>query len=527
MENEVKGYLKHFGKNLITKEIEKFAIEEALKHSRYMFIERRGKERYTNDPLTEERIRLGKQQYGYCTYCNKEYETEGLKHNKETICPGCGSKVKVKSSGIGRKYLWDDAYFIHYEKSKIDKDVIVAKGVFAERSYKGDYKNIKNYYKVEALYIFKIKEPMMLTKSFWNMDQREYCWGKRKSVYSLNNFSGRVYRAVNLESIEDAIKETPYQYSMYRKYKDHSEDSLRYFELLSKYPRVEDLTKLGFQEVIRTKLCNGQTHNVINWRGKTVFKMLRINKAELKELMNFEGRKSAYFLKLYQLNSKQKNKLSLDELKHLEMQTEDNPDRLQEILNYTTLYKAGKYIKKQEEIYIKKFYRGFLGVVYDWKDYIKDCKKLKMDIKKDSVLFPKDLYTAHQNTIKQIKYQEDKALDEKMNKREEEINKKYYFEDKDYIIRAVKSTKEIIDEGKALYHCVGGYAGSHAEGNTNILVIREKKNIDKPYYTIEIKNNRVAQVRGLRNCDPGKKLNKFIDKFKVLKIEKVKSKKIA
>ena len=41
----VNDYLKHFGKELITKEIEEFAIEEALKHSRYMFIQRRGKER--------------------------------------------------------------------------------------------------------------------------------------------------------------------------------------------------------------------------------------------------------------------------------------------------------------------------------------------------------------------------------------------------------------------------------------------------------------------------------------------------
>ena len=58
----VNDYLKHFGKELITKEIEEFAIEEALKNSRYMFIQRRGKERYKIDPLTEQKVRLGKQQ---------------------------------------------------------------------------------------------------------------------------------------------------------------------------------------------------------------------------------------------------------------------------------------------------------------------------------------------------------------------------------------------------------------------------------------------------------------------------------
>jgi len=52
MENEINEYLKHFGKELITKEIEEYATEVALKDSRYMFIERRGKERYSIDPLS-------------------------------------------------------------------------------------------------------------------------------------------------------------------------------------------------------------------------------------------------------------------------------------------------------------------------------------------------------------------------------------------------------------------------------------------------------------------------------------------
>lgn len=526
MENEIKDYLKNFGKNLITKEIKEFAIEEALKHSRYMFIERRGKYRYSYDPLTEEKISLGKQQYGYCTYCNKEYETEGLKHNQETMCPGCGSTVKVKSSGISRKYLRDRAYFVHYEKSKIDKEVIVAKGIYVSRDYSGDYKKIVSDYTVEALYIFEIKNPIMLTKSFWNMQKREYVWGIRQKVFPLNDFSG-IIRRTNIESIEKSIKDTPYQYSMYKEYLSYSEDSLKYFELFSKYPRIEDLTKLGFKNLIETKLCNRPNYSAIYWRGKTVFKMLKINRSELKELREFDGRKSAYFLKLYQLNSKEKNKLRLDELKNLEMQTEYNPNKLQEILKYTTMYKAFKYIQKQEELYIKKFYRAFLGVINDWIDYLRDCKKLELDIRKESVLFPKDLYKAHQNTIKQVKYQENKSLDEKIKQREEVINKKYYFEDKNYIIRAVKSIKEIIDEGATLHHCVGGYAKSHARGSTNILLIREKKNLNKPYYTMEIQNNRIVQVRGLRNCDPGKKLNKFLDQFKALRIEKSINKKIA
>lgn len=521
----VNDYLKHFGKELITKEIEEFAIEEALKNSRYMFIQRRGKERYKIDPLTEQKVRLGKQQYGYCTYCNKEYETEGLQHNGSIICPGCGSKVKIKSTGMGRGILWDEAYFIHYEKSKIDKDAIVAKGIFLSRSYKGDYTNIKTYYEVESLYVFKINDPVMLTKN-WDIEKQAYCWEKRNKVFQLNNFASRVYRATNLKSIDVAIKDTPYQYSMYKEYIDvaNNEDGLKYFELFSKYPRVEDLTKLGFKNIVESKLRPRATYSAINWNGKSVFKMLKVNKRELKDLIAFDRVKTPCFMRLHQLNSKEKNKLTLEELKYLEILVEHEFEHFKELLTYTTIYKINKYVKVQEKYYTNKFFRPLLGVISDWRDYIRDCKKLKMDITKESVLFPKDLYTAHQNTIKQIKYQEDKALDKQIKKREEVINSKYSFEDEKYLIRAVTSTKEIIDEGKELHHCVGGYSKSHANGKTNILVIREKNNIDKPFYTMEINRNVIIQVRGKRNCPPTEELNNFLDEFKKLKINKSKNK---
>ena len=75
-----------------------------------------------------------------------------------------------------------------------------------------------------------------------------------------------------------------------------------------------------------------------------------------------------------------------------------------------------------------------------------------------------------------------------------------------------------------MHHCVGGYSKSHANGKTNILVIREKNNIDKPFYTMEINRNVIIQVRGKRNCPPTEELNNFLDEFKKLKINKSKNK---
>lgn len=67
------------------------------------------------------------------------------------------------------------------------------------------------------------------------------------------------------------------------------------------------------------------------------------------------------------------------------------------------------------------------------------------------------------------------------------------------MIRPCATHGEIIKEGKILIHCVATYAKSYAEGKTSIFFIRKISEPDIPYYTLEFKNGKVAQNRGLRN----------------------------
>jgi len=59
---------------------------------------------------------------------------------------------------------------------------------------------------------------------------------------------------------------------------------------------------------------------------------------------------------------------------------------------------------------------------------------------------------------------------------------------------------EITKEGTALGHCVGGYVYEHARGMTNIIFLRRKSEEQIPFYTIEIKNDKVIQIHGRHNC---------------------------
>ena len=56
-----------------------------------------------------------------------------------------------------------------------------------------------------------------------------------------------------------------------------------------------------------------------------------------------------------------------------------------------------------------------------------------------------------------------------------------------------------MEEGKALGHCVGGYAGRHMDGKTNIVFLRRADTPDKSLYTIEIDGAEVRQAYGAHN----------------------------
>ena len=75
----------------------------------------------------------------------------------------------------------------------------------------------------------------------------------------------------------------------------------------------------------------------------------------------------------------------------------------------------------------------------------------------------------------------------------------YDFEDDEFIIKMPDTPIDIMEEGKALNHCVGGYMENHVEGKTTILFLRRKNDPETSFYTIEVKNNEVIQIHGKHN----------------------------
>ena len=162
---------------------------------------------------------------------------------------------------------------------------------------------------------------------------------------------------------------------------------------------------------------------------------------------------------------------------------------------------------------------GGLGhAIGDWLDYIRDAEKVGLDLRDKRNSMPKDLKRRHANIIKQIRYRENKELEEKLKATLAVRNKIFCWKGKKYFIRPAESTKELIAEGKTLHHCVGGYAEWHAKGVTTILLVRENDNPDKPLYTMEVIGSvkegwRMVQIRGNMNADPPAEVKKIVKRF--------------
>jgi DNA-directed RNA polymerase subunit RPC12/RpoP len=500
-QKEMQKIVSHFPRE-VSKEIENFITNTVLLNSRYVFVQR---------------SKGSKQQYGYCTHCKKQFKTNDLKHNQDTQCPECKSLCIVKQSGLGRSQLVDSAYFVWYEKSLVNSQAMVARGIYVKRDYSGDYRKVVTEHSTVVYYLFEPGQSSMMMAYGWGG------WAIRKEVGTLYHTTMNYNRCyVSIESIHSAVKGTPFQYSTWENYLDYSEDMVQFFDLAAKYPCIEYLSKMGLQHLITHKLRGFNTYRAINWRGKTINKVLRLSKVEIKELLTIKHKTTPLTLHSYHHFKKQGIQLTFEEAHEL-CNFIDGYRKvdLNKITEYAPLARVIKYIFRQlAKPGVKKRYSSADSIVGALRDYIRDCIELGMDLTQEHVLFPNNLYEAHQKTIRKVKIKVDESLNLKITARLKELEI-FRFEYQDLLIRPAASSIELFEEGKKLNHCVGGYSKNYADGKTNLFVLRKASDPDKPFYTVEMIGKEIVQVRGLRNCKATKEIEAFMKVFKAEKLTKI------
>lgn len=188
--------------------------------------------------------------------------------------------------------------------------------------------------------------------------------------------------------------------------------------------------------------------------------------------------------------------------------------RLERALGYTTPHKLAQYLDRQFTKAVRDSYRGCEGIVSDYDDYLGFCEQLQFELKNEFVLFPKNLKQAHDRANNLIRLHRVEQYDPQISLMEKDLEHRYQFKSDGLVVLPPHSAQEIVLEGQKLHHCVGGYVERVINKDCVILFIRQEAKKDKPFYTVEVRGNRVLQVRGVNNRDPVPEVKEFLQKWK-------------
>lgn len=477
-----------------TPELLHFTNEVALGDSRYLFVQRVKKNLYKM----------------HCTHCNTDSLVEGaFAHNQASTCPKCGTNATIKQAGRGRKALVDIGYVEFAERSLIDPEAITIARYHATRDYREDYRNVTTTFHCLAMYIFKQGESHMFSRTLWNDE-----FAERRTVHSLDfstSWFQPVHTYASTEQLHRIIQGTPFQYSSVETYE--GKEVIPYLALYCKYPYVEALTKIGLENVISVRL-NGHATQSINWRGKTLDKIIGLPKRDWKHFRLLQNAITQDQLILFKTMRELDQSTPTSELlmvsQSLRMYARRFIDAIQ--LTTTTFQKALNYLKVQVANN-PEHYNSLRDVLVTWSDYVQECAETNVDLLVTKNLYPRDLYELHQKQIELKKIATDRENNLKVRERYEELAS-ISFEDSGLLIRPFTSAQEIIDEGNQLKHCIGGYIAKHISGSIDLFTIRLVEKPDEHYYSVEIKDEDIIQVRGFDNKSTTEELNKFMDKYK-------------
>lgn len=330
----------------------------------------------------------------------------------------------------------------------------------------------------------------------------------REPVFCLTSYGynfDNTYKIIN----EKAISRSDMRYSQYDKYMGNL--LMCYLNKYCQHPNIEYLMKQGFDPT--TEYCTGywggryvlELSKTINWKSNNLLQMLGITKSELKVLRGNE--------RLYETYISWRNefpKVSPGDLINFAKVFGNAHGTMATFVEQTgaTPQRITRYIE-ENGIFTR-----------DYSDYLDQCKRLKYNTKDTAICFPHNFEAMHERLSVTIKYQHNKAVRAEFAKHIEE-RKQLEFSDGNLMIVQPKQLSDIAYEGKALSHCVGGYAERHAKGALSIMFIRKKSEPDKPYYTMEVSaDGKIVQVRGKRNIAPNKEVEDLIKGYKAY-LEKI------
>lgn len=460
-----------------------------------------------------------KETTGICSACGREVTLLGIKQGVKAICPHCKHELIAKPRSRRGCNMYDRETF-EVIQSMGDSRLII-RIIKAYYSYTADTPTIDIYENARQFIWRDVNDKLCIEHYYYSHNSgilTNWKSGKRlEYIMGQYHFDGNTCGHLYTRNLPEALSGTPWQYCTIADFYHHFRErmqALPYLRAHLEHPRLEHLSKTGFYSIVSDLAYhnNGKildetqnrTHKILGVAAEDVA-FLRDMDADLSILKTFReytGIKDRQRLLVWQLEYKV------------------NRDIL-EILHYMTVHKFTQYMDKQYAfLRLRKTphktqrYNAMQDLVSEYRDYLGMCNKLNYDVKRNSVLFPKDIQKFHDKTARRLKHKADAKLKRDFIAAYKDISGQFCFERDGLKIICPSVPDDVISEGHALHHCVGSYIDRVAKNECIILFVRKSCEETKPYYTVEIRGKEVIQVRGIGNCAATPKVQVFIDVFK-------------
>ncbi len=466
-------------------------------------------------------------------------------HNEKGKCPICGTDVIYKSAGrsVEWKALRATATLVIF--LPVNENKIYARAFYVFKDYK--------YYDKGYSECMRWSETVryILQPGEWNAykSNREYFYFDtdiiernkhivyQKSRTAIEPFAASAgngylngYEIIN----SNCIKETFLKYSQLDLFcKDDfyycRNKAMKYLSLYCKHPQFELLMKLGHRDIVEEYVYSNRNNSAfVNWKAHDITTFFGLPKNKYKEFRAKGG--SIELLKSYKkLYKVSPNTTDFDTvIKYKNTIKYYYAEFEQAIVKYHLPHV--QYFNYLQKNVTEK--NSFHDVLIMHLDYLESAVKLEYDLTKEVVTMPKKLKQAHDTAYKTVLLKKDEIeakeqaklkgkeniklskLAKKLTGLYEKRKLKYVFSDNNFCIIQPECVQDIIDEGKALEHCVGGYADRHADGKLTILFLRNINTPETSYQTIEMKNEGMRQIQGYKNKSPLSNLaNEFLRKW--------------
>ena len=484
-------------------------------------------------------------------------------HNKFVKCPKCGVATQKKQIGVVKNCNNLAGYTRTVFVKCRSKNEVYLIYTYNKKEYlglphyeakKGLVQSVKYdtlpEYEVNTIYYLTPNQQRMFKRDWysklWEEKNIQEPFTKTLNYCTSNN---RGYWLLGTEKLESTFLKY-LDISEYRKLWRRCTDGLReipyckIISLFARYKSLEFLEKQGFDDFVFQIIDKeSEAATLYDCQATTPYKFFKkLSKNEIKVLKENDicTRGDVYrYLQMKAVNKK----ISSDEYKDLRkvggyyFETLTKKMRKYKIQIKTML----RYLNEREkEKPTDDRTKTKSCCMLRWLDYIEAAEACGYDLTVHNVLFPKDLNTAHDEAVairEQVRLENEKKEQDMLNdlyeKRYKKLQKAYEYSDGKYCIIIPKEATEIVLEGNALKHCVGGYAERHIKGKTTILFMRNAENTEEALVTIELdeKSLTVIQAHGKKNRDPSAEEQAFIDKWlknvKRRKNKKTSKKKVA